>query len=189
MQDIAGCRVVVDNIAHQEQFVAALKTDFLDASVMDRREKPSYGYRAVHVIVDVSGKPIEVQVRTALQQMWAELSEKASDVLDPTIKYGGGRDEWRSFLTKSSEAVAAYETFEGKYAGAVAAHEDFENATAKLLDYHPPAHEAQEIQGRLADSARRIVELHKEQLRLWRVNADLLTKAISRLDKAKGKKR
>jgi len=189
MQDIAGCRVVVADVAKQDQFVASLTTDFTGASVMDRRDKPSYGYRAVHVIAEISGKPIEIQVRTKLQHMWAELSEKSSDVLDPTIKYGGGSDVWRKFLTSSSEAVAAYETFEGRYAEAVAAHEEFEKATLELLAFHPPEQEVQETRARLGNSARRIAELQRKQARLWRVNADLLTQAITRLDKAKEPKR
>ena len=109
MQDIAGCRVIVADVVKQEQFVASLKTDFPGACVVDRRGDPSYGYRAVHVIAEISGKPIEIQVRTSLQHLWAEVSEKSSDVLDPTIKYGGGPDEWRSILTTNSTLVAAYE--------------------------------------------------------------------------------
>ena len=79
---------------------------------MDRRNKPSHGYRAVHVIVEVSGKPIEIQVRSSLQHLWAELSEKCSDVLDSAIKYGGGPDEWQILLTGSSKMVADQEELE-----------------------------------------------------------------------------
>jgi putative GTP pyrophosphokinase len=181
MQDIAGCRVVVVNIVQQEQFVASLQTDFIGASVMDRRDKPSYGYRAVHIIAMISGKPIEIQVRTRLQHLWAEVSEKCSDVLDSTIKYGGGSDSWRSFLTSSSEAVAS--------------HEVFEKTVAELLEHHLPDHEVQEMRGKLEDSTRNMVrlkqreqEMRGELVRLWNVNADLLAEAISRLDKLKGQK-
>src|SRR5713226_5316692 len=107
MQDIAGCRVVVGNVVEQDQLVASLKTDFPGTSVIDRRDNPSYGYRAVHIIVQMSGKAIEIQVRSSLQHLWAEVSEKSSDVLDPTIKHGGGPDWWRRSLTDLSEWVAA----------------------------------------------------------------------------------
>ncbi len=187
MQDIAGCRVVVANIVQQEQFVASLRTDFIGASVMDRRDKPSYGYRAVHIIAEISGKPIEIQVRTSLQHLWAELSEKSSDVIDPTIKYGGGPDKWRSILTGSSKAVASYEVFEKKFFEAVATHEMFK-IVVQLSEHHAPDHVVQERRGNLEDSTRRIEELHKELLRLWNVNADGLARAISWLDKLKGKK-
>src|SRR6266704_1936073 len=63
IQDIAGCRIVTPDI-------------------IDRRDTPSHGYRAVHVIVRHSGKLVEIQVRTALQHLWAELSEKLADLID-----------------------------------------------------------------------------------------------------------
>ena len=157
MQDIAGCRVIVADVVQQEQLVASLKTDFPGASVIDRRASPSYGYRAVHIIAELSGKPIEIQVRSSLQHRWAELSEKSSDVLDPTIKYGGGPDKWRSFLTKSSKSVAAYEKFE--------------KTVADMLGDDVSEQEVQENRGNL--------------VRLWNMNADILTEALSWLDDRK----
>ena len=105
IQDIAGCRVVVLDIQEQDRVVAALCTLFPAASVMDRRANPSYGYRAVHVIAQVSGKLVEIQIRTSLQHLWAEFSEKLSDTLDPEIKYGGGPDYIKSTLTNTSSLV------------------------------------------------------------------------------------
>ncbi len=93
IQDIAGCRVTVPNIREQDSVVSLLQQLFVGAEVVDRRKAPSHGYRAVHVIATVGGKLIEIQVRTARQHQWAELSEKLSDVIDPAIKYGGGDDE------------------------------------------------------------------------------------------------
>lgn len=202
MQDIAGCRVVVVNVVQQEQFVASFLADFPGASVIDRRDRPSYGYRAVHIIAEISGKPVEIQVRSSLQDMWAEVSEKSSDVLDPTIKYGGGTDSWRNFLTICSKAVADYEVFEEKYSKHVAGyealmmtHEEIKKEGAELLEHHPPDHEVQEIQGVLEDSTRKLE--HFEQLcqemrgqlaRLGDVITDRLSGAMSQLDKLEGQK-
>jgi ppGpp synthetase/RelA/SpoT-type nucleotidyltranferase len=103
VQDIAGCRIVVPTIAEQEKAVELLRTKFTDATVVDRREKPSHGYRAIHVIPQIDGMPVEVQLRTSLQHLWAELSEKLSDLRDPSIKYGGGPQAWQLILQELSQ--------------------------------------------------------------------------------------
>jgi putative GTP pyrophosphokinase len=116
VRDIAGCRVIVDNIGEQDGAVSSLVSLFTRTTVVDRRKFPSHGYRAVHVIAEVSGMQIEIQVRTELQHMWAELSEKLSDVLDPTIKYGGGDERLQQVLTALSEGIAKGESVEGDIA-------------------------------------------------------------------------
>jgi hypothetical protein len=112
MQDIAGCRLVVADIIAQQQVVDDLSRTFDKVTVVDRREQPSHGYRAVHVVVSMEAKPIEIQVRTALQHLWAELSEKFSDVVDPAIKYGGGGDAVRSSLAGTSKTISDVEGLE-----------------------------------------------------------------------------
>src|SRR5436305_8914591 len=76
MQDIAGCRVTVANAASQEQAAQELSAAFDNSKIIDRRKQPSHGYRAIHVLVKSHSKLIEVQIRTELQHLWAELSEK-----------------------------------------------------------------------------------------------------------------
>lgn len=107
IQDIAGCRIVVADIVEQEAVIRLLSEAFPKGSIskIDRREAPSHGYRAVHIIVELSGKLVEIQIRTALQHLWAEFSEKLSDVFDPKIKYGGGNDDVQKMLMELSEFV------------------------------------------------------------------------------------
>jgi hypothetical protein len=112
MQDIAGCRFIVPTAVEQEEAIAKLTAALGEASVDDRRVRPSHGYRAVHVIAVVAGRPIEVQIRTILQHGWAELSEKYSDIVDPAIKYGGGPQESLSLLSAYSTLVAKFELLE-----------------------------------------------------------------------------
>lgn len=201
MQDIAGCRVVVANVVEQEQFVASLKTDFPEAAVIDRRDNPSYGYRAIHIIAEIAGKPIEIQVRSSLQHLWAEVSEKSSDVLDPTIKHGGGPDWWRTSLTSISEWVAAFDTLETNL---VAAYEELgknlvrvyekleENLEAELLEQHVSHDMAQEMLARTKEKIRGQLTHASETLteklvNEWRMISECLNKMISWLDYLEGR--
>lgn len=112
IQDIAGCRLIVENIEAQNRVVESLTKLFERVNVIDRRERPSHGYRAVHLVVTHEGKAIEIQVRTKLQQLWAELSEKLSDLFEPAVKYGGGNELVQKVLTSTSSMVATQEDFE-----------------------------------------------------------------------------
>ena len=97
MQDIAGCRILVPDIGAQDKLVVVLSGTF-DATLIDRRVKPSHGYRAVHVVVKSADFPVEIQLRTELQHVWAELSEKFADVYGIDTKYGGGGELVRELL-------------------------------------------------------------------------------------------
>jgi ppGpp synthetase/RelA/SpoT-type nucleotidyltranferase len=134
MQDIAGCRIVVADVLVQDPTVEALVGRFGHAKIFDRRQNPSHGYRAVHVIVLHENKSIEIQVRSVLQQMWAELSEKASDVMDPAIKYGGGPTEWNEILSKLSTGVADHEGNQTRFAAIKARARSLSNPQPQLAD-------------------------------------------------------
>ena len=112
MQDVAGCRVVVSDVFELQSAIDSLSDAFEETAVVDRRQRPSHGYRAVHVIAFVNETPIEIQVRTTLQHLWAEFSEKLSDVIDPALKYGGGTDDIRSALAATSATIATEEALE-----------------------------------------------------------------------------
>lgn len=144
IQDIAGCRLIVADIAAQESVVRSLTSLFEHTTVSDRREKPSHGYRAVHVIVNAQGRLIEIQVRTELQHLWAELSEKGSDIIDPAIKYGGGDELIKELLSISSGVVEQQELNETHLAGTVtelalqdrsALEAEFNALRRKVFDY------------------------------------------------------
>ncbi len=109
MQDIAGCRVEVANRLQQDRITIELVMRNPGAEVQDRRTKPSYGYRAVHVIVTVETKPVEIQIRTELQHNWALVTEKLADVIDHQIKYGSGPADVQELLTQSSQRIALLE--------------------------------------------------------------------------------
>jgi ppGpp synthetase/RelA/SpoT-type nucleotidyltranferase len=112
LQDIAGCRIVVPTTIRQEQVLSRMTKRFPDARIVDRRIEPSHGYRAVHVLVLIDRKIVEVQIRTAFQHAWAELSEKIADRTDPAVKYGGGPPVIRGQLLGLSQSIANLETIE-----------------------------------------------------------------------------
>jgi len=112
IQDIAGCRIVVPDITEQETVVKALGRLFDQTTVVDRRERPSHGYRAVHVVVNLEGKSVEVQIRTSLQHIWAELSEKLSDITGSALKYGVGDEVLLASLAAISLEITNFEALE-----------------------------------------------------------------------------
>lgn len=93
MQDLAGIRVV-GAVSHTEQDALSAEiarrfpADPREPAIKDRREQPSYGYRAVHVIVSLDGIAIEIQVRTLLQHVWANVTERLADLFGRQIRYG-----------------------------------------------------------------------------------------------------
>jgi ppGpp synthetase/RelA/SpoT-type nucleotidyltranferase len=98
IQDFAGARIVIDGTRQeQDQAVNRIMDAFQDspkaAQRIDRRERPSYGYRAVHVIVYTESVPVEIQVRTKLQDAWAQISEKLGDTWGRGLRYGLGPDQ------------------------------------------------------------------------------------------------
>jgi ppGpp synthetase/RelA/SpoT-type nucleotidyltranferase len=110
VQGLLGFRVVVDRIAEQEMLLDALPTG-PDWEYIDRRNTPSHGYRAVHLVRHGHLGSIEVQIRTLLQHRWAELSEYA-DRLDPGVKYGQGTEHMRRMLDRLSEQIKSLEGLE-----------------------------------------------------------------------------
>lgn len=89
MQDVVGVRVVREmTLDEQDSLVTQICERFDENRVDDRRATPTHGYRAVHVIVTISGFPVEIQVRTERQHLWAEFFEKLADRWGRQIRYG-----------------------------------------------------------------------------------------------------
>jgi putative GTP pyrophosphokinase len=110
IQDIAGARIIVSTLAEQDGVVRRILSHFPNAAVDDKRPHPTLGYRAVHVIV-TAPLPFEIQIRTAIQHDWAQLSERLADRYGFELKYGGGPERVRLALIEYSEWLAAVEQF------------------------------------------------------------------------------
>jgi ppGpp synthetase/RelA/SpoT-type nucleotidyltranferase len=110
MQDLAGIRVVgAVSLAEQDELAAEIARRFpadpREPTIKDRREEPSYGYRALHVIVSLEGITIEVQVRTLLQHVWANVMERLADLFGRQIRYGEPPTPPDGFSLEAAQAV------------------------------------------------------------------------------------
>lgn len=112
IQDIAGCRITVPDMVAQAIALRALQSRFPDGVLRDRRSDPSHGYRAVHLVVRHGERRVEIQIRTALQNRWALLSERLADRFGNAVKYGGGPPEAQSLLQETSAYAAEVEALE-----------------------------------------------------------------------------
>jgi ppGpp synthetase/RelA/SpoT-type nucleotidyltranferase len=94
MQDIAGIRLIVDGgRSTQAAAVQEICGRFTRARVADLLATPHSGYRAVHVVVEEHGHHVEVQVRTPLQNRWAQAFERLGDHWGRQIRHGMPPDE------------------------------------------------------------------------------------------------
>ena len=82
MQDIGGCRAVVDSMEQLRALENRLKKFRTPISYADYTEHPRQsGYRAVHVVVEYQERAIEVQLRTHPMHAWALAAEAYSACL------------------------------------------------------------------------------------------------------------
>jgi len=87
LQDIGGCRIIVENDDEVEKLRAFVvehinRQGFISLNrETDYREKgrDDSGYRALHLLLDVFGKKIELQIRSRVQHYWAESIRVVSD--------------------------------------------------------------------------------------------------------------
>lgn len=100
MQDIAGCRIVVEGGSQAAQQINALLSDALSSShsllssewQVESKNREAKGYHAIHIVVKADKKFYEIQLRTYAQDIWANLVERMSDEKN-TLKYGGSEQE------------------------------------------------------------------------------------------------
>ena len=92
LRDVVGARIVVnEGLILQNESVLRSVALFGDYAVkiIDRREFPSFGYRAVHVEVRHGLYLGEIQIRTPLQHEWARSMESLARLVGRDVRYGG----------------------------------------------------------------------------------------------------
>lgn len=112
IQDLVGCRVVVFDSIDQAIYKDALIKTFPEAQLVDRMASPQHGYRALHFIVRSANMRFEIQLRTRLQDEWANIVEKIADRIGLDVKYGGGPLRVREALQQISDKIKQLESQE-----------------------------------------------------------------------------
>lgn len=115
MQDIGGCRAVLDSQGQVqrvlERFCAnSLRRNSRPDKIRDyvARSQDS-GYRAIHIHTRYHGRRIEVQLRTRDQDSWAKVVEDLSSKTGIDVKNGDGPDEVHELLRELSEELSTRE--------------------------------------------------------------------------------
>jgi ppGpp synthetase/RelA/SpoT-type nucleotidyltranferase len=121
MQDIGGCRAVVETIDQVNRIVDLYKTsdlrhklDHMDDYIQNPRNS---GYRGVHLIYryfsdrkeSYNGLKIEVQLRSTLQHAWATAVETVGTFTRQALKSSLGEEAWLRFFALMGTAIALRE--------------------------------------------------------------------------------
>ena len=109
MEDVVGCRLVVDGLGDLETVVRSLE-DQWGAAIVRRRDyisnpKPT-GYRAYHLVVRRDDLPVEVQVRTRNQHFWAHTVEAEETRIGALLKDGIGPESMLRAFRAGAQALA-----------------------------------------------------------------------------------
>ena len=115
MQDIGGCRAVLDTQEQVQRVVERFcanslrrnqKSDTIKDYVVS--PKPS-GYRAVHIYTRYHNRRIEMQLRTRDQDSWAKLVEHLTNTTGIDFKNGEGPAEVHELLRELAEILSKRE--------------------------------------------------------------------------------
>ena len=121
MQDIGGCRAVVDTVDEVRLLREAYRSSRIRHCPVNGKDyitaPKDSGYRGVHLVYryrsprneTYNGLLIEIQLRTRLQHAWATAVETAGAFLGQALKSSEGEEEWLRFFALASSAFALVE--------------------------------------------------------------------------------
>lgn len=121
MQDIGGCRVIVDSISDVYNMVESLKKSRMRHKLKEEYDYIKYpksdGYRSYHIVYSYysdrnpkyNGLFIEIQIRTHVQHLWATAVETMDTFTGDPLKIGQGDPENKQFFVLVSQLLEIYE--------------------------------------------------------------------------------
>lgn len=114
MQDIGGCRIILDNIDHVYQSIIYYEPpnkSFTLKKENDYIQNPkTSGYRSYHMVYQSNDSLlVEIQFRTYLQHLWATALETMSIYMGTNLKSGIGKEDILRFFVLVSSLFALKE--------------------------------------------------------------------------------
>ncbi len=110
MEDIGGVRAILPSQEAADDISRRLRKNWKVRRYRDYvREPKESGYRALHLIVVKQGVKIEVQLRTYLQDFWANQVERDSRHLRVDYKSGSGAEPVHAYYVAMSRFFAMRE--------------------------------------------------------------------------------
>jgi putative GTP pyrophosphokinase len=125
MADIGGVRAVVPHQSAAYHVARRLQKNWTITRFRDYVAEPKTdGYRALHLINRHHGRLIEVQLRTELQDNWANLVEVYSEIAESGLKFGEGPLWMRRAFVELSSVDAKFEADDISHASAQSQSEE-----------------------------------------------------------------
>lgn len=113
MHDIGGVRAVLPDLAHVSVVRRRLLKSWSIIRERDYITNPKRsGYRALHLIVRRNGFPIEVQLRTVGQDIWANTVEETSRLIGLELKFGAGDERADQVFLSMADLFARFDRAE-----------------------------------------------------------------------------
>lgn len=122
MQDLGGCRIIVDDLDQVYEAVKKAKRELKNCTIVREtdyiNEPKNSGYRCYHMIVKFHSDDkieynknmlLEIQFRTRLQHKWATAVEMMGLFTKSNLKSSQGSEDILRFFVLASSAVAMYE--------------------------------------------------------------------------------
>jgi Region found in RelA / SpoT proteins len=114
VQDLAGARITIRDFVAQDECKEMICQFYseqdCEIKIVDRRIDPRFGYRAVHLVARVNGIPVEIQIRTELQDSWAQIFERLADRWGRGIRYGGDPENPESRIRSGGSSYSRRES-------------------------------------------------------------------------------
>jgi len=121
MQDIGGCRAILESVNQVRKVRAAYARSEQQHEFVSEKdyisEPKASGYRGIHLVYryhsernpDYNGRAIEIQLRTRLQHAWATAVETVGTFLQQSLKSSEGSEKWLRFFALTGSAFALTE--------------------------------------------------------------------------------